>query len=992
MLLLPLLSLSALWGFVLNLTVGDGAALLRAETLYNTIGVTSTDLGLQLQDERARSAVAISSRVIPSDLAAQRTRTDASVKRFRQAALGEDAAEAVSDEMRVPLNALLDQLDRLPQIRTAIDEGTSDRLTALTDYNEILDQVFRVYDQLSAVPDLSIFQQAAAMQAMGNAYEYIARENALISGALIDRRLTPGERIAFTEYVSNRRLLHARGLSALDAELRRPYENVLYSSTFKQFADLERQIITETDAANGRLDADAERWRAAAQSVSVSLDRLGASSSAILTDRATSIATGILVRIAIAGGVGLIAVVASIIISVRFGRRLARELAGLRRTAMDLANVHLPSVVERLRRAEPVDIEAEAPPIKATGSIEIRDVAQAFASVQRTAIQAAVGQAELRRGVSQVFVNLARRKQTLLHKQFTLLDGMQRRTEDPDTLEDLFRLDHLTTRMRRHAEGLIILSGAVPGRAWRRPVPVIDVLRAAVSEVEDYTRVTVLPAPAAAVIGSAVADVTHLLAELIENATLFSPPGSTVTVRGDTVANGFAVEVEDRGLGLHPEEYAAINARLAEPPEFDLADSDRLGLFVVGRLAARHGIRVMLRASPYGGTTAIVLLPRTLVADLDNPVAGPAAIAAGPGPAQGPGPHGGPSTIAATALPQRTDRGGPQRTDRGGAGQPRRAERPRRTERADRPRRAERPAVRRAADPDARRPRPAGDGGEEILTPSNSDLFTPRPAQRPPAPAAPPAERSPFTPLRPPGTPGPLAAPTTAEALDFTDATDATDSADSADSAALEGAVGTAHASDDGDRRPENGSPPPPLPSRRGGVALTVVNGTPEPEPEEPAEAGTDDEDAAREPHGPVRSAPAAGAHAGLPKRVRQAHMAPQLRKTPHDRPDAGERADVPGSAHVSGSAASPGRADASDGADGEREGERTGGEARADHKVEYSEPPEHTGSEGSGGPSAERSPDEVRALFSAFQQGVRRGREEASDYVHHTTGDKRDE
>ena len=167
--------------------------------------------------------------------------------------------------------------------------------------------------------------------------------------------------------------------------------------------------------------------------------------------------------------------------------------------------------------------------------------------------------------------------------------------------------------MRRHAEGLIILSGATPGRGWREPVPVVDVLRAAIAEVEDYTRVDVISESRDTVAGVAVNDVIHLIAELIENAAAFSPPNTPVEVRADRVGGGVAVEIEDRGLGLTPGELAEINERLGSSPEFDLANSDQLGLFVVGRLAARHGIKVSLRQSPFGGTTAIVLLPHSVI-------------------------------------------------------------------------------------------------------------------------------------------------------------------------------------------------------------------------------------------------------------------------------------------------------------------------------------------------------------------------------------------
>jgi len=278
-----------------------------------------------------------------------------------------------------------------------------------------------------------------------------------------------------------------------------------------------------------------------------------------------------------------------------------------------MANERLPRLVERLRGGEDVDVQAESPPMKAGRITEIANVAQAFSTVQRTAVEAAVGQASLRKGVNQVFVNLSLRNQSLLHRQLGMLDTMERATSDPALLGDLFGLDHLTTRMRRYAESLLILAGATPGRGWRDPVPVVDVLQAAVAEVEDYVRVDVITESADAVAGTAVNDVIHLFAELVENATAFSPPNTRVTISGSVVGHGFAVEIEDRGLGIAPDAMAAINEQLAMPPEFDLASSDQLGLFVTGNLAARHGIRVTLRMSPYRGTTAIVLLPWEII-------------------------------------------------------------------------------------------------------------------------------------------------------------------------------------------------------------------------------------------------------------------------------------------------------------------------------------------------------------------------------------------
>ena len=296
----------------------------------------------------------------------------------------------------------------------------------------------------------------------------------------------------------------------------------------------------------------------------------------------------------------------------RVARNLLRRVARLRAEALTLALDRLPSVVERIRTGQSVDVATEAPPL-AVGADELGQLSEAFTRVQHVAISSAVHEATLREGFNQVFLNIARRSQTLLHRQLALLDAMERRATDPEELEELFRVDHLATRMRRHAEDLVILAGSTPGRGWRSPVAIADVLRAAASEVEEYARINVVVPPNLAVVGRAVNDIVHLLAELLENATLFSPPESQVTLSAQLVPNGFAIEVEDRGLGMAPEAIDEANERLANPPDFDPQHSSRLGLFVVAKLAERQGIRVALRRSPYGGITAVALIPSELV-------------------------------------------------------------------------------------------------------------------------------------------------------------------------------------------------------------------------------------------------------------------------------------------------------------------------------------------------------------------------------------------
>jgi signal transduction histidine kinase len=321
----------------------------------------------------------------------------------------------------------------------------------------------------------------------------------------------------------------------------------------------------------------------------------------------------VLVRIALADAVGLVATIIAAFAMAWLARRLFHEISSVEATAHRFADQQFPALVGRLRRGEELDLDSELPvpaPVKTT---EVARVAAAVASIQQTALTAAATETSLRTGISQVFVSLARRSLSLLQRQLRLIDDLEEKATHPAALADLFPLDHLTTRMRRHAEGLIILSGSVPGRGWTSPVPVIDVVRGAVAEVEDYKRVEVVTDSEDMVAGSVVADMIHLLAELVENATLFSPSGTRVEVRAERVGNGFAFEIEDRGLGIKPDELDVINDQLGSPADFDLANADQLGLFVVGKLAARHGVRVFLRPSPYGGTTAIVLIPNSIV-------------------------------------------------------------------------------------------------------------------------------------------------------------------------------------------------------------------------------------------------------------------------------------------------------------------------------------------------------------------------------------------
>ncbi|MFF3415687.1 nitrate- and nitrite sensing domain-containing protein [Streptomyces sp. NPDC002698] len=313
----------------------------------------------------------------------------------------------------------------------------------------------------------------------------------------------------------------------------------------------------------------------------------------------------------ITGAAVVIALLAAFILAGMVARQMSRAMRQLRSAAFNVAEQRLPMLVDQLSRTDPGRVDTRVQPIPITTTDEIGEVARAFDQVHREAVRLAAEQALLRGNINAIFTNLSRRNQSLIEGQLTLITDLENNEADPDQLENLFRLDHLATRMRRNGENLLVLAGEEPGRRWDQPVPLVDVLRAASSEVEQYERIELSGVPEAEIHGRAVTDLVHLLAELLENATTFSSPQTKVRVTATRLPDGrVMVEIHDKGIGLTAEDFADINHKLANPPTVDAAISQRMGLFVVGRLSDRHGIRVQLRPSgEQAGTTSLVMLP-----------------------------------------------------------------------------------------------------------------------------------------------------------------------------------------------------------------------------------------------------------------------------------------------------------------------------------------------------------------------------------------------
>ncbi|MFJ8059868.1 nitrate- and nitrite sensing domain-containing protein [Streptomyces sp. NPDC096142] len=313
----------------------------------------------------------------------------------------------------------------------------------------------------------------------------------------------------------------------------------------------------------------------------------------------------------ITGAIVVVALLLAFILAGAVARQMSRAMRQLRNAAFGIAEQRLPMLVDQLSRTDPGRVDTRVQPIPITTTDEIGEVARAFDQVHREAVRLAAEQALLRGNINAIFTNLSRRNQSLIEGQLTLITDLENNEADPDQLENLFRLDHLATRMRRNGENLLVLAGEEPGRRWDQPVPLVDVLRAASSEVEQYERIELSGVPEAEIHGRAVTDLVHLLAELLENATTFSSPQTKVRVTATRLPDGrVMIEIHDKGIGLTAEDFADINHKLANPPTVDVAISQRMGLFVVGRLSDRHGIRVQLRPSgEQAGTTSLVMLP-----------------------------------------------------------------------------------------------------------------------------------------------------------------------------------------------------------------------------------------------------------------------------------------------------------------------------------------------------------------------------------------------
>ena len=552
-----------------------------------------------------------------AQLAAQRGKVDADISQIRS----DTSATPTLAAALVPSGVADSPWSQLPDIRRQVDSGQIALLSAYSYYGQLLapiaDYVAAVADQ---APNSQIENEQMIASSIYTATEEVARANALAFAAAIRGGMDGPEFAEFARQVGAYQTAVETVRPKMTPEERAQYSALTASPEWQQLVSVQDTLTAQgptpagAKAKNGPAISQVD-WQNDTLAATGKLLVLFGSHFSYAASMAADDGQDTLNRALVAGLVIVLVGIVVLIVAVRMSNGVVRRLLRLRAETLAVADEHLPRIVGQLRAGASVDIERELPALS-HGSDEIGQVAEAFNKAQHTAVSAAVEETRTRQGANQVFLNIAHRSQAVAHRQLSVLDLAERRQEDPQQVQFLFQLDHLATRARRNAENLIILGGGRTTRQWRHAVVLRDVVRGAIGETEHFTRIAILRLPAVTVVGPAVADLTHLLAELLDNATAFAPPEARAEVRGNMVGSGAIIEIEDQGLSIAPEIRASLNAGLLTPPDYGvmaLSSDTRLGLFVVARLAARHGIRVTLAESAYGGTRAIVLLPDALL-------------------------------------------------------------------------------------------------------------------------------------------------------------------------------------------------------------------------------------------------------------------------------------------------------------------------------------------------------------------------------------------
>jgi signal transduction histidine kinase len=610
----------------------------RVERLTEFIQVNSALIGnLQREAVRSTADMAVVDATLQRDAAfgdayrgqleLQRSATDDAVAAFEASVDRIDPGRGSATVAEALLNGQT-RLSRLSTVRTSVDSRIQTSTQITDEYHNITSSLIAINASLvqtTGDPDLLLgLTTVANVERVKNAR---ASEGALLTQAAVRNEFSNREggrcEVVSTEDCTS--YLAAVGATNQVGQAEENFDRFASASekqtlravsTKLTLDELRRQVFDQAQNGNfvtvDQSEVIAASFDALAQLESVETQFVGS-----VNQQASALAADAESAARLYLTLTLLAVVAALGIALLVARATAVPLRKLTSAAYSLSTDKLPGLVERLRNPEDADepLSASLTPIDIDSKDEVGQLADAFNSIQQVTIEVAEEQAQLlRKGIGDIFINLARRNQTLLDRQIEFIDQLEANEEDPDQLDNLFKLDHLATRMRRNAESLLVLAGAEPPRRRGRPVALADVVRVAIGEVEDFARIQLLALDEATVAGNVAVDLAHLLSELMENATHFSPPDTTVEIVGQSSEGGtYVLSVSDQGIGMSADQLAEANAQLSRPPLVGLAMSRSLGFIVIGRLASRFDISVKLTASPSGGVTALATLPAALV-------------------------------------------------------------------------------------------------------------------------------------------------------------------------------------------------------------------------------------------------------------------------------------------------------------------------------------------------------------------------------------------
>ncbi|MFI6957076.1 nitrate- and nitrite sensing domain-containing protein [Nocardia sp. NPDC050408] len=602
-----------------------------------SLALAVQDLVQQAQRERGLSNGLLGGDIrLVQTVADQRADTDRAMRALEEAAAGNTPGAT-------QVRSALGQFDALDATRAQVDARRTSRQAAFQFYTDGISALNRLTLGLDQARDAEVRHGLQALYALGEAKEQTAKERGFLNGVFAADEFRNGEYVEFLDI----RAAKMAGLTAFardaTAAQQAQLDTALRSENAVKAGESERIAIASSAGPLVR-SVDSSTWWAQMTAV---IDEQRTVQQGVGDDvqrRAQALRRDAFLTL---GGfllAALIAIAAEVVLVFASVRAIVRPLAELAAAADDVANHRLPEVIAAWQASDDTHPDPPAPVRTPRGaSAEIAAVAGALDGVQTTAFELASQQALVRRNTTESMANLARRNQNLVRRQLGLISEFEREELDPKALSNLFELDHLATRMRRNAESLLVLVGSASPRRWAEPIALTDVIRAGLSEVDDYRRVVLRRVDDIAITGAVVSDLAHMLAELIENGLAFSPPDMEVEIYGRKLPTGYLLAVVDHGVGMPVDQLAEANARLRGETDFIVASTRYLGHYVVGRLARRLGIDVELNVSPVSGIVARLLLPAGIIAgekDRRAPAAGQRGEAAA-GPAGGvPGARG----------------------------------------------------------------------------------------------------------------------------------------------------------------------------------------------------------------------------------------------------------------------------------------------------------------------------------------------------------------